>query len=306
MAYGEQVVQPPYARATQSKSTGPRYAFKDNWEEVVTWLTKAPDIQARYKFVFQFTAPAVLLKLANSKVRLKSERITLFDQIKLKSIQGSTGDYVNIDYYHVEFTIKDASATGDLNRLLNWFRLNINLFLRANVISGDKRVFIPHSQIEKFIWVKENPLGAIIDIIPGRKGLLFYDDMTVLVSEFCSQKSLGAYWIFSTVWCEWNQYHPVSGNRLFGIERVSADQNRFRFYASGVDGLTDTHGPDAVADVFLNRFKLGDEFWRTLFTNLENELKKAVDNKAEFKEPIRANAKKTDMDDYFDTAVFGT
>src|SRR5438270_5924170 len=93
MAYGGQTVQPPYVRATQSKSIEPRYAFSNDWDEVTTWLTKAPDIHARYKYLLQFKAPDILLKLANSKKRLQSERITLFDQIKLQSIQDTMGDY---------------------------------------------------------------------------------------------------------------------------------------------------------------------------------------------------------------------
>ena len=287
MSYGGQIVQPPYVTAAKSDKKSPRYKFTDNWEAMRIWLNVCPSIAARYKYILEFKAPGILIETSNSQDRLGS------GSVKLQKIEDATGDHVNIDYYCIEFKITNPKS--DLDAILNIFRAGLNVGLRANVWSKDKRVFIPHGKSEEDIWSSENPLGAIVDIVPGWVGPVF-DDMTVLVGDFCSQKSIGSYWIFSTVWSSWNNFHPVSGNRLFGLERISLNDNKFKFYASGVDGST--HGPRIA-------FELGDQFWRDFFTNFERGFQ-ISDPGAQFKAPIRATAKKADLGKLLKSDIFGT
>jgi hypothetical protein len=299
--YGANASNPPYGSASpgayggasKPATTDPKYAFTDDWEAMKTWLSATPAIMDRYRTLLTFKAPDTLISAGNSRLKADS------DTIELKTIDTSTGDYINLDYYSVEFTVEESSG---LDAFLNSFRLGLNSYLKANVWKKDDRMFIPHSTAEEKLWSSAKPTGAIIDIIPGWHGIAF-DDLTVILSDYCSQKSLGAYWIFSTLWSSWNHYHPVSGNRLFGMEQPDSKINKFVFYISGADGLTDTDGPDFLYDVFVSRFKAGDKFWRTLFTNLETWWKNS-DPQAKFNKPIRATADKKKVDEFFKTNVF--
>jgi hypothetical protein len=92
--------------------------------------------------------------------------------------------------------------------------------------------FIPLSGAELFDWTGDSPIGSTFTIN-------MFDDGSVMTTDF----NEGENWTFSTLnapgWLEGDSYdgfHPVSGNRQFGLTQNS--DGSYTFYTSGVDRLT--------------------------------------------------------------------
>ena len=92
--------------------------------------------------------------------------------------------------------------------------------------------FVPYSGAELFNWTGQTPITSTFEIN-------MFDDG----SDMCTDFNDGENWTFSTLnapgWLEGDSYdgfHPVSGNRQFGI--IDNGDGTYTFYTSGVDRLT--------------------------------------------------------------------
>ncbi len=113
---------------------------------------------------------------------------------------------------------------------------------------------------EQLNWIDGDVLTTVFTIqMP--------DDGNVI----CSQYESGEYWTFSTLnapgWFEgdsWDGFHPVSGNRRFGI--IENSDGTYTFYTSGVDRLTGFWHAFANWTPFLDAFIEADIMWECMMT----------------------------------------
>jgi hypothetical protein len=91
-----------------------------------------------------------------------------------------------------------------------------------------------------------------------------------LLTKFANNSS----WVFSTLnapgWLEggsWDGYHPVSGNRQFGI--IPNPDGTYTFYTSGVDRLTSWWHRIADSSPFVNAFDDADNLWKCFLDQIK-------------------------------------
>jgi hypothetical protein len=137
------------------------------------------------------------------------------------------------------------------DELISYFRLHINEFSDFDPVLGSTFDPIPADQA---LWSSNNPLGSIIKIdIPGDNGVVACTDY----SSCC--------WIFSTVKDHYfgSGYHPVSGNRQFGIAENGG--NRY-FYLKGADRAS------TYWDNFISPLVYGgtDQLWDNVIIRFNN------------------------------------
>ncbi len=203
----------------------------------------------------------------------------------VQSIKNAEGIAINVDnfsVYFTEFPVINGQRV-DMNGLMDYVRTNINDF-----VSPDHGSFSPHSATgtdEGAIWNSSNPVGAVLSIaIPVDQG-----------SVICSQYSPGyqsASWTFSTIHDPYNNNHPVSGNRTFGIYESG---NGWVFYTQGADRLTGYF--DSLLGIVTKamngqelQFAKSDEMWKNFQAKIaqflnENDGISGV-NTAEVRTPV--------------------
>ena len=180
---------------------------------------------------------------------------------------------VNMDYFGVTITTLPNKPYPPYNQFTSGelFQYLQQEFISANFMGegtecytyyppplfteGGK--FLPFEGEDAFNWMDGNPLGAIFTIKMA-------DDGSVICSDFVD----GSHWTFSTLnapgWFEggsWDGYHPVSGNREFGLENNG--NGTFTFYTSGVDRLSGwwhaiLNGSPLIGD----GFEKADDLWK--------------------------------------------
>ena len=124
--------------------------------------------------------------------------------------------------------------------------------------------FVPYSVAELFNWTGESPITSTFEIN-------MFDDGSVICTDF----NEGQNWTFSTLnapgWLEGDSYdgfHPVSGNRQFGI--IDNGDGTFTFYTSGVDRFTGwwhvlgNGGPLNLA------FDAAEELWKCFMDQIKS------------------------------------
>ncbi|MBE9489404.1 MAG: hypothetical protein IMY67_03840, partial [Bacteroidetes bacterium] len=134
-------------------------------------------------------------------------------------------------------------------QFLDYFRRNINDFV-------DGTTFEPYCEIsaicqqETDLWNSSNPLSAIIKLdIPINDGV-------VVCAEYNSN-----YWRFMTIEAPYDNSHPVTGTRQFGIEQNT--DGSYNIYVRGVDRFS-SYIQGAVADLFLSDpFAFADDLWES-------------------------------------------
>jgi len=113
-------------------------------------------------------------------------------------------------------------------------------------------------------WSGPNPLGTVfsIQLIDGAPWL---DDGTVVTSDYNPSD-----WTFSTAYSPEDRWHPVSGNRKFGVQR-DAHTGLVTIYTRGVDRLSiDTY--DWAQTVTGAPFENADALWRSFVQSISSEV----------------------------------
>jgi hypothetical protein len=281
----------PTGSIVSCKNKELQYEFKDNWTEIKSWINKYK-LNSSYKSILLHTPSPSFVKKINDRLGE--------GEIELQLLKDTLGSKVNIDFYYLDiFKMPEFYSFTSIDNLLHDIRRYFNLLVEGNNY-GDYDLFSPYDKSEELLWNSNNPYSCVVSIYPGWAGP-GYDDLTVAVSKLANESTLGSHWYFSTVWSKKNKYHAVSGNRVFGIIELENNEG-YRFYTAAIDGKSDTRGPDWAYDV-MNRYKLGDEFWRKLFSNMEcyiNNLK----GESTFGNPYRANVPKDDLETFLDVTHF--
>ncbi|MBK9635419.1 MAG: hypothetical protein IPO64_13245 [Bacteroidetes bacterium] len=112
-------------------------------------------------------------------------------------------------------------------------------------------------------WIDGTPITSVFTIEMADEG-------NVICTKFANNSS----WVFSTLnapgWLEgdsWDGYHPVSGNRQFGL--IQNPDGSFTFYTSGVDRLTSWWHRMADSSPFVNAFDEADNLWKCFLDQIK-------------------------------------
>ncbi len=194
---------------------------------------------ARWANLISFRPSAALQRAV--KAREPTPLTNLWHMHKLEDGLGP----INLDEYTVAIACMPR-FNGSENRtraaeLLEYIRLHINDVLDEGIAR-----FSPYDEgVDGGLWRSSAPKGAVMHIDMA-------DDGAVLCSEHMEDR-----WIFSTIKAGTDGYHPVSGNREFGV--VSNGYGGCMIYTCGADrasGVEFWAAGDAV-------FSGGDDLWRS-------------------------------------------
>lgn len=175
--------------------------------------------------------------------------------ISIPKLNDAHGD-INLDYYSVRISklpfLHGRQMTAEA--LLVHIRRNINDFLDTNNSS-----FPPlDNSLDKPRWESDNPLGAVIDINVNVLRFLaprrLYIDHSLVV---CSRAE-PRLWVFTTAHSQSAGYHPVTGNRMWGIQ---PDGNEWVLFTRGADRATQLL--DWVENVIGSVWAGADALWRS-------------------------------------------
>lgn len=194
----------------------------------------------------------------------------------IQDISEAKGLDVNLDYFSVNIDRLPNNISPA--EFLTTFRTNINSF-----INGELSNFVPFDPER---WVTDNFRAEIVHIDMGDThawydgmfggmidgflvdGNPWYnpDDGSVIVTLQEENR-----WVFTTIYIESDSendyYHPVSGNREFGIN--ANPDGSFTFYTAGVDRTTTV--VDATTNDVINVvFSKADELWNSMLVETEN------------------------------------
>jgi hypothetical protein len=175
---------------------------------------------------------------------------------------------VNMDFFGITIiTLPNNPNTGQQftpQEFFNFFQLNFASieFLGEGNECNSSFDFINLN--EQSNWTDGNAITTVMTISMP-------DDGNVIASEHVP----GEYWTFSTLnapgWFEgdsWDGFHPVSGNRRFGI--ITNPDGSYTFYTSGVDRLTGWWHALADATPFIDAFGDADALWACVLEIIED------------------------------------
>jgi hypothetical protein len=155
---------------------------------------------------------------------------------------------INLDYYPVSIaTLPIKPGTGVRftgPEFVTFVRKNLNYLVdfppgvtQPMFQPHDTRWGFPNYNHDIGPWSNDNPVGAVVSIeVAGVGGVLGLEYGAVLASKYKNSPSL-SYWRFSSIYTQWDSYHPVSGNREFGIKQVGP---HWEFYTRGADRTSNT------------------------------------------------------------------
>lgn len=183
------------------------------------------------------------------------------DNMYIQNLNNGTSGIVNCDFFPVKITtlpvINGTTITPEA--LLEYFGKNINSLLNSNLAS-----FSPYN----YGGVNDNALynqsyaGSLTSLVH----INMVDDWTVILSQYDVTPSTSKF-MFSTMRTPYysDGFHPVSGNRRFGI--YSTTNGEHVFYTMGVDRITTTSGTvgSTLKDIFTSSgLEDADELWRSM------------------------------------------
>jgi subtilisin family serine protease len=175
-------------------------------------------------------------------------------RISIPRLKDAHGD-INLDYYAVKISkmpfLRGKQLTAEA--LLAYIRRNFNSFVDTN-----NSWFPPLDFSDKSRWESDNPLGAVINIH-------FYVQRLYLESGLvvCSRAE-PSLWVFTTAHGGPAGYHPVTGNRMFGIR---ADGNEWVLFTRGADRATQL--VDYAGNVTGLIWSGADALWRSFQAKVE-------------------------------------
>jgi GH25 family lysozyme M1 (1,4-beta-N-acetylmuramidase) len=175
--------------------------------------------------------------------------------ISIPKLSDAYGD-INLDYYSVRIS-KLPSLHGTQmtpETLLEHIRRNIDNFVDTNNSS-----FPPlDASIDGPRWQSSNPLGAAINIHINALSFLkprrAYIDQSLVVCSRTEPRS----WIFTTAQSKAAGYHPVTGNRMWGIRD---EDNGWVLFTRGADRATQFI--DWVENIVGSLWAGADALWRS-------------------------------------------
>ncbi len=195
------------------------------------------------------------------------------DNYNILSLENAYGAVVNCDLFPIQISQFPINTSTQIEmtpaEFLEYFRMNVNSFISPSVgVSFNCNLSAQVNDCYKWNLPKSQSIGALSHIhIPGPIGSS--DDGTVILCDYQQTYISNAehnYFKFSTIQTPFDGYHPVAGNREFGIYNTNANLGEFTFYIMGVD-RTSNFVSD-LANVNQYGFKQGDTLWLNVTNNM--------------------------------------
>jgi hypothetical protein len=188
----------------------------------------------------------------------------------IQNLNDAYGSVVNCDFFPLKIDSLPKDNLGHrltASEFLEFFRKNLSFFSTSNVI------FEPYNSggfIDTLRWNKDSlrSLGAVVHIAMDQDGSVILSDYK---NTFPYPNYLSHSFIFSTIKTPLDGYHPVSGNRKFGI--YTDTTGGFTFFTMGVDRIATQSfaAGNWVMDLFSSSgFEKADMLWSGMQNNVIN------------------------------------
>ncbi len=165
---------------------------------------------------------------------------------------------LNYDLYSI--TIDGDGQTPE--SLFGWFRSNLD----QSLFSGTDYSLRPYDDANAKKWESTAPLGALMSFKLAAVGDIPIEKGSVVLSCFSSTD-----FIFSTVYTENDELHPVAGNRAFGVR--AAASGGLIIFVKAADRVVDSGRfallPEAGRELI---FKQGHNVWIGMLSRLKEKL----------------------------------
>jgi len=238
-----------------------------------------------YKNVAQHAIPA---DVSTRMDQIRSTSTYSFFNYYVQHLAYAQGDVVNCDFFPLKITQLPFKPFSN-NRhtpaeFLEYFRLSINNFISPHVgVKFDcefKDAIVGNTlftDCAKFNSPYQQSIGSLwhlgITAIPGTS---ITDDGTIVISDYNIQSfadgHIDHYFTVSTIATPYDNEHPVSGNRRFGIYSTPEKPYEYTFYTMGVDRPSDVLGNQIWRTVLEG----GDKLWTNVMGNMANTLNNPV------------------------------
>jgi hypothetical protein len=205
----------------------------------------------KWQSLAQHTPPQSIM---NKVKNLQENHEALLGDWNIQYLESAGGTIVNMDYFAVNITtLPNNPSTGQQftsQQFLDYFRRNINNFVLGTNFSPYCEISAICQQ-ETNLWNSSNPLGAIIKLdIPINDGV-------VVCAEYTNN-----YWKFMTMEAPYDNSHPVSGTRQFGIEQNT--NGSYNIYVRGIDRFQSNLQENVAYAIRLgNPFFDADNLWES-------------------------------------------
>ncbi|MDX6392225.1 MAG: hypothetical protein QOJ73_3288 [Streptosporangiaceae bacterium] len=175
--------------------------------------------------------------------------------ISIPPLRDASGA-INLDYYGVRISKLPSLNGRQLTpaQLLAHIRRNLNIF-----VDNNNSTFPPlDNSIDGTRWQSDDPLGAVINIqihyLRSFNPLNLFIDQGLVV---CSRSEPNL-WVFTTAHGGPARYHPVTGNRMWGIR---PDGDGWILFVQGADRTT--QAIDRGFNVVNSVWRGADELWQS-------------------------------------------
>lgn len=172
----------------------------------------------------------------------------------VQTINGTGSGKINLDYYSITI---DKPKNVTMEKFFSDFRKNMSTMIFGK---GSAYSLEPYDSSNARIWKSDSPVGAVMSFTLApviEKG-------SVVVSCF-DKKSF----VFSTVNTDKDGDHPVSGNRVFGINANS--DGSWTLFTKAADRIKDNVIHNVIGHETI--FKQGHDVWLGLLSNIEDHYK---------------------------------
>jgi hypothetical protein len=162
---------------------------------------------------------------------------------------------LNYDVYSV--TIDADGQTPE--SLFSWFRSNLD----QSLFSGTYYSLRSYDDVNAEKWKSDAPEGALMSFTLAAVGIIPLEKGSVVLSCFSSTD-----FIFSTVYTENDELHPVAGNRAFGVRKGAS--GGLTIFVKAADRIvnSDRFGllPKAGRELI---FEQGHDVWMGMLSRLK-------------------------------------
>jgi hypothetical protein len=224
--------------------------------------------------MYQSVGNYVVPQIVQNRLDSIKNAIPNFDTSSLfiQTLNNGASTVVNCDFFPVKINLLPFKpGTGNRytpSEFLEFFRKNMNIFSTSNAVFGP---YNSGALNDSLLYYKDtiNSLGAVVHID-------MLQDGSVILSRYRNSYFPSSYqshsFIFSTLVTPLDGYHPVSGNREFGIH--TDNSGGFTFYTMGVDRISKNAFVfgSFIQDALLGNsgFDDADQLWTSMQENMIN------------------------------------
>ncbi len=201
------------------------------------------------------------------------------DNFKILKIEDAAGPKVNCDFFalHINTLPKNAqNQVMEPDEFLDFFRKNLSMLdnLGNNTVgsygSYDDSPNNGLNDQQMFGYGYGSSLGALAHFhnnLPYSNGFI-YDDGSVIESGYSTTMDY-TYWIYTTIKTPLDGDHPVSGNRMFGIQSDTVNGG-YMLYLMGVDRVTGNFVSTVNSMLGAIVFNNADNWWNSIIAGTKN------------------------------------